>query len=162
MSSARAAKVAIAAVLLAAGCADRRLTARAHEPQRKCTVRPDGKAILCGGETFASFDCQIRFHAGCTTLFLRYADGQVARLYEAQGDPKFDKAAHVTVASDGSRVWFLEIEGLSGARQWREYDVWSGVLKSMGSAEAGQVDAAIARGAAVLLGTEEQHAPSVQ
>jgi hypothetical protein len=82
----------------------------------------------------ASFDCQIRFHAGCTTLSLRYADGQIARLYEAPGD----------------------------AQQWREYDVWSGVLKSMGPAEAGQVDAAIARGAAVRLGTEEPRAPSVQ
>lgn len=142
----------VTALLVVGGCGfgrcSRSVTARRHV-LGSCTVRPDGAAILCGGETFASLECEDRFPDGCTRLALRYADGDVASLYVARGDPKFDAATHVTVASDGTHVWFLETEGPLLSQQWREYDVQSGALRDAASAEIDRVRAAVARGAAV-------------
>lgn len=154
----------VLAVLAAAGasCIRSPLTARPHQPRTVCAARSDGAAILCDGQVFASLECQVRFYVGCTKLILRYADGDVARLYEARGDPKFDKATRVAMASDGSRLWFLETEGPFAALQWHEYDVWSGALRDAPPEIAGQVEVAVGRGAAIPLARNLERAPGVQ
>jgi hypothetical protein len=148
----RPAGAVVTALLVIGGCGigrcSRTLTARRHVLE-SCTARADGAAILCGGETFASLECQDRFPDGCSRLAVRYADGDLASLYVARGDPKFDAATHVTLASDGTRVWFLETEGPFLSQRWREYDVQSGALSDARSAEIERVRAAVARGAAV-------------
>lgn len=149
----RSLHAAAAMAALAVGCracGQSQLTTRAHVPGGACTVRADGSAILCGGRLVASLDCQVRSHEGCTNLVLRYADGDVARLFKARGDPKFDKAARVSVAPDGTRIWFLESEGLFQTQRWREYGVFTGVLKELRSEEVAMA-AGGERGGAVPL-----------
>ncbi len=115
----------------------------------ECTALRDGSAILCGGRTFASLECQVRFPEGCTKLAVRYADGDVASLYVARGDPKFDVATHITVASDGAHVWFLETEGPFLSQQWHEYAVQSGASRKAEPSEIERVREAVKRGEAV-------------
>jgi hypothetical protein len=137
--------LALAAAL--AACASPRLTNRPHESAAPCSVRPDGAAIVCGGSVFATVECKATPH-GCERLALHYADGEVAELYAAAPGANVDAATQVSTAADGSRIWFLAVEGPSAARRWREYDVRRGKLWDMGD---GQAESAAAGAGAVPL-----------
>lgn len=139
----------LAAACALAGCASRTLTTRGHGAAPDCAVREDGAAILCGDRVFATLECS-RAGAGCSRLALRYADGDVAQLFAAR-DARYDSATRVATAPDGSRIWFLELEGGSAARRWHEYDVARGKLFDVAD---GLAQTAAANAGAVPLAVE--------
>ena len=143
-------RFSIAAACALAGCAAPKLTVQSHAAAEGCSVSADGSAISCGGRAYATLECTWAY-GGCTRLALRYADGDVARLYEASGDPRLDTAAQIMTAADGTRIWFLTLEGPQAARRWREYDVSRGKLWDVGE---GMAEAAAGRAAAIPLATQ--------
>ncbi len=154
------------------GCAPRVLVSHGHglDPLRAhdCSVRPDGARIVCDGQELARIGCLSEHHTAfgnaCRVLAVRYADGDIAWLYRAaRFDPEhpeeyrppdkvdLDRASSPVVARDGHAVWFHS-RTIFTRGSVQEYDVASGRIRDVESADEWRIWAAVHEGRAVRVG----------
>ena len=120
---------------LSAGCVTSR-PGRVHQ-FGSCLPQVQGREIRCGGAVVAAIECYGRSESSCRALAIRYADGNVAWLYQAHWfDPQrpesaFDRdspyewASDVQITPDARYLWYRADE--ENLTRWIEYDVQSGM-----------------------------------
>jgi len=104
-----------------------------------CSPEVEGNEILCGQKQIARIECHGRTENSCRALAVRYADGNVAWLYQApwfnpdrpdsalERDSPYDWASDVVMTRDAMFLWYRTDE--ESGTKWIEYDIQAGMQR---------------------------------
>jgi hypothetical protein len=137
----------IAALGLCLGCTS--ITWVHNRVNAKCGERAfDGAALSCDGAMVAELRCLATRGGVCKSLVIDYPGGARTVLWtaEARFDPQHPEAFQpgdgsfaafiddVSVAPDGSRLWFRHRSSIFSSITWHTYDLNQGMLREVDAA----------------------------